>query len=85
MARKINVTGIKGLSIGRTKNDRGYELSRYCVTKPSPKSFYFGKNKRQYDAYLIACEYLIENGLLNSTKKHLKKIYIEYRHEYLIE
>jgi hypothetical protein len=47
--RKQNITGIKGLSIGTTKNSKGDQLTRYCVNYKNGeqcvgRSFYFGSN-----------------------------------------
>lgn len=90
-ARKHNVTGVAGLSLGTTKNDRGYTLHRYCVNfkdednNPAGASFYFGKNKSQFSAFLDACEFLKELGEdIVTSKAALKKIYTEFNHESLI-
>lgn len=89
-ARRHNVTGIPMLSIGTTKNDRGYILNRYCVNfkdeenKPCSASFYFGKAKSQFDAYIDACDFLAELGEDIAGKAQLKKIYVEFNHESLL-
>lgn len=90
-ARRHNVTGIPMLSIGTTKNDRGYILNRYCVNfkdengKPCSASFYFGKSKKQFDAYVDACDFLMELGEEIGSKAHIKKTYADFNHESLID
>lgn len=88
MARKTNVTGIKGLSIGSTKNDRGYLLARYLVNfksegKYKSKSFYFGKNLTQREAFNKACEYMMEIGLL-ADDFECDGVYLDFKHENLL-
>jgi len=88
MARKTNITGIKGLSIGSTKNDRGYVTTRYTVnhkidSKNKAKSFYFGARQTQFDAFKKACEFMFENGLIDDDFDYLK-IYKKFKHESLL-
>lgn len=89
MARKSNVTGIKKLSIGHTKNDKGGLLTRYSVNykaddKAKCKSFYFGVNKAQFEAYIEATNFMLELGLLELTNEQIKSIYQDFKHEALI-
>ncbi len=89
MARKTNITGIKTLSIGHTKNSKGGLLTRYSVNykkdgKPSCKSFYFGANQNQFDAFIKATDFMTENGLLSLSSDEVKTIYKEFKHEKLI-
>ncbi len=90
MARKTNVTGIKGLSIGATKNDRGYATSRYTVnyklegkSKAKAKSFYFGARQSQIDAFNKACEFMLEYELIEDDLDY-SKIYKKFKHEKLV-
>lgn len=85
MARKTNVTGLKGLSIGSTKNNRGYEMSRYSVNysvdgKPKSKSFYFGRNKMQHEAFNLAFDFMLDIGLVDESVDP-KNIYSSFNHE----
>lgn len=90
MARRDNITGIPKLSIGTTKNDRGYVMNRYCFNfkdddgKPCSTSFYFGKTTNQIDAYFDACEFMKETGENLGSKAMLKQIFIDYKHEELV-
>ncbi len=89
MARKTNITGIKRLSIGTTKNDRGYTMQRYTVslktdTGVTGKSFYFGENKKQLEAFLNAVRYLKAQKIYSGSIKEAKEIYINYKHEGLL-
>lgn len=89
MARKTNITGIKGLSIGSTKNNRGYSMTRYTVNhkteagKYKAKSFYFGRNCSQKEAFSKAIEYMLENDLIEQDIDS-SAIYIELKHETLV-
>lgn len=87
IARKLNVTGIAGLSIGTTRNSKGYLLKRYSVNtqnsdgKKICASFYFGKNTTQGTAYRNACKYLSQKTNLNvPTSTRLKQIYNVFDH-----
>jgi hypothetical protein len=87
MARKHNITGIAGLSIGETKNDRGYSMTRYTVNhkvdgKAKAKSFYFGARQSQKDAFIKACAYMLESGLIEESLDPMS-IYIEFGHSRL--
>ena len=68
IARRHNVTGVPRLSIGTTKNDRGYILRRYLICAEDNdgtkvhKSFYFGVNREQVDAFYDACSALKDCG-----------------------
>jgi hypothetical protein len=89
MARKTNVTGIKKLSIGSTKNDKGGLLTRYSVNykigdKAKCKSFYFGVNKAQFNAYIEATNFMLENGLIELSNENIKSIYHDFNHEKLV-
>jgi len=88
MARKHNITGIKGLSIGSTKNDRGYTLNRYIVNysdsgKSKAKSFYFGARQSQINAFNKACEFMLDIGLIDDDV-NCQDIYNEFKHESLL-
>lgn len=90
VARKHNVTGVPGLAIGSTKNDRGHVLKRYSTNfideneKPVNQSFYFGKNKSQFEAFVGACSFLKDNGIIKLSRKALTDIYKGLDHETLI-
>jgi hypothetical protein len=89
-ARKHNVTGLKCLSIGTTKNGRGHVLTRYSINYksegdvPACHSFYFGKNTTQKAAFNAACDFLesLRGEVLSARKR--TKIYIDYEHENLV-
>ena len=88
--RKKNITGIKGLSIGSCKNDRGYVLTRYIVNykleegKAKGKSFYFGARQSQIDAFNKACEFMLESDLI-AEDLDCSKIYKKFKHEKLLQ
>lgn len=86
MARKTNVTGIAKLSIGTTKNDRGYTFTRYIVNTETgkAKSFYFGKKTTQYAAFHKAVLYMKEKKIFTQTIAKAKAIYKEFNHENLL-
>lgn len=91
-ARRHNVTGIKHLSIGTTSNDRGYVLRRYTVNAtpengvPVARSFYFGARCPQETAFLAACNFMKELGLMKKqSKAALLDLYQEYQHETLLD
>lgn len=85
VARKHNVTGIKKLSLGTTKNNRGYELRRYCVNHESEcKSFYFGEKQTQKSAFLKAVLYMIDRGICDVSVDEALVLYAEKQHENLI-
>lgn len=89
MARKTNITGIKKLSIGTTKNDKGNVLKRYCVNykvedKSICKSFYFGINQSQKAAFKSAINFMLENKLTEKTNQELMQVFNEYQHESLV-
>ena len=82
-ARKINVTGIKYLSIGSTKNGKGHRLTRYTVNyKGKATSFYFGFNQRQRVAFDSACDYL--EGVSGQIIENRTSIFDEYKHTSLV-
>ena len=90
MARKHNITGIEGLSIGSTKNDRGYNLTRYIVNykdsntkKARAKSFYFGARQIQINAFREACAFMVEVELIDDNLDCVA-IYKKFRHEKLV-
>ncbi len=88
-ARKHNVTGVPRLSIGTTKNSRGAVLNRYCVNYIKDgsticKSFYFGANTSQLEAFYSACDFMIEHGLTDLSVSELKLTYKVFKHEALI-
>ncbi len=88
MARKTNVTGIKGLSIGTITNDRGYSMTRYVVNyklegKNKGKSYYFGARQSQIDAFNKACEFMLEQELIESDLDY-SKTYKKFKHEKLV-
>ncbi len=88
MARKHNITGIKGLSIGSTRNDRGYVITRYTVNyrandKNKAKSFYFGVRQSQIDAFKKACAFMLEIDLIDDDLDCMG-IYKKFRHEKLV-
>ena len=87
MARKTNVTGIKGLSIGATKNDRGYATTRYTVNykdgKPKAQSYYFGARQSQKDAFDKEIEFMIEQELIDNNIDY-SKIYKKFKHDKLV-
>lgn len=78
--RKQNITGIKGLSIGTTKNSKGDQLTRYCVNYKNGeqcvgRSFYFGSNNSQIDAFKSAIEYMIDSDIYSNTIKNALDAY----------
>lgn len=87
--RKQNITGIKRLSIGATKNAKGNILKRYSAGfkdntgKWKCKTFYFGDHKAQYDAYLDACRFLEKIGELVIADIDIEEIYRSHKHELL--
>lgn len=89
MARRSNITGIKGLSIGSTKNNRGYSMTRYTVNhkttegKYKAKSFYFGRNCNQKEAFNKAIDYMLENELVEVDIDKIE-IYEGFKHETLV-
>jgi len=89
-ARKNNVTGLKGLSIGKTRNDRGHVLSRYSINYknadgvPACHSFYFGVNTPQKGAFNAACDFLEELNNENLSMRKRNKVYADYDHENLV-
>lgn len=90
LARKSNITGIQSLSIGTTKNSKGYLLTRYQVNYRIGAynyiygCFYFGKNTKQIDAFYKACELLFNSGADVGTKRKWSRIYKQYKHEKLL-
>lgn len=89
MARKTNITGIPMLSIGTTKNDKKQTLTRYCVNhkvddKNECKSFYFGTNVDQKDAFLLAVIYMREMDLYSDDIEIALAVYKKLEHEELV-
>ena len=84
-----NRTGIKHLSLStNSKNDRGKLVKRYLFTyadnkKVKSKSFYFGENVPQQEAFLFACNYGIELGLINISIQDCLQIFDEKKHPLL--
>lgn len=90
MARRYNVTGIQKLSLGTTKNNRGYVLKRYLINAYDDegnrisKSFYFGVKCTQMDAFLVACQFLKESGEKLPGVSKLKAIFKQYGHDSIL-
>ncbi len=89
VARRVNVTGVDGLSIGTTKNAQGYQLKRYLVAYrkehvPTNATFYFGENNSQYAAFVAATEFMKRVGYQLPDHRQLMAIYHDYHHEDLL-
>ncbi len=72
--RKQNITGIKKLSVGTTKNSKQQQVTRYCVNhktsgKYTSKSFYFGSKNSQIDAFKTAIQHMIDCEIYSGTLK----------------
>lgn len=87
VARRTNITGIKRLSLGHTKNAAEQELLRYSITIPpkggqerKTKTFYFGENRGQKEAFLDAVAFLREHGEYIGTDQDALEIYREFKH-----
>ena len=83
------MTGIPMLSIGTTKNEKGGILKRYCVNhkiegKPVCKSFYFGANTGQKEAFSKSIEYMIEKRLYSSSGQAAEGVYRRFKHPGLL-
>ena len=86
--RKQNITGIKKLSIGTTKNGKGEQMTRYCVNhkvndKYTSKSFYFGSNNSQIEAFQSAVQHMIDCDIYSGTLKNALNIYQTNNHKNL--
>ena len=74
--RKQNITGIKYLSIGVTKDSE--------TGKPRSASFYFGAHKSQKEAFVEAVECLQKKVLFSDSTESAMALYRHFVHESLI-
>jgi hypothetical protein len=89
IARRLNITGIKGLSIGAFEDRNGRKVTRYIVNykddgKKKGRSFYFGARKTQIDAFKSACEFMLSIELIDADLD-CEEIYKSREHEKLIK
>lgn len=89
-ARRTNVTGIEGLSIGAYKTKHGNNIVRYIVcTKdesgtPRHKSFRIKHDEPQFAAFNRACDFIQSITIFTIKKSDRERAYVSYDHESLI-
>jgi len=91
IARKHNVTGIKGLSVSlESVNSRGYKTKKYIVNftdegKTKGKTFYFGKKTDIKEAFIKASLFMIKMKLTSLNIDECLVIFEEKEHESLFD